>query len=171
VGSLPPGYSLVAGIVIKAPPEGMEAVRTQQRAEELKQVEAKLNDLQQAQRIGVGGPVLAMIVGYGTAVASSFVALAAFESARDRRHDSNPARHDEETRFRRLGYGFSAAAGAGLLTGILGSTALSRRIEQRKDRASERADLAGRLSTLRQQLDYGLSVAPQQVQVAVQSSF
>ena len=169
--NLPPGYTLAAGVVIRAPTEGMEAVRRQQRIEELKEVDSRLAALRQARRIAIGGPVTAMVVGYSATLVSSAIALTAFYVARDRQHDKDSSRHDDASHYRKVGYAFSGAAALGLLTGILGTNALTRRLHERRTRASERSDLGDRLRVLHEQLDYSVSASPGQLQVGLQSSF
>jgi hypothetical protein len=181
---LPPGYVIAASHVILATPtlQGPVSARYEHLNAELARVDERLADLQN-ERIKLGAPITMMVLGYGTALVSSLVALSAYSSAQDIQHhrsnidhghdinhDGSVNGHDEQ-QYRRYAYGFTALAGFGAMVGLLSTAGLVRRKAQRRAQASERKELLGQRERLRKQLDYGLSASPQQLQLSVQGQF
>ncbi|MDB4985525.1 MAG: hypothetical protein JWN04_703 [Myxococcaceae bacterium] len=178
---LPKGYSLAAGVLIKTPPQGAERIRYDALSEQLQQAQAQRDALPAPNRIRIGLPITGMLVGFGGAIAGAAVAHNAFTSARDISH-GHMSRHDDinndgqvngrdQQRFRNIGYGLTAAAAVGALTGVIGSATLGKRLARRQTVQVERRTLGERIDALRRELDYGFNAGPQQLQLRLGGQF
>lgn len=160
---------------------------------ELMRVEAQLAQVD-AKRKGIGGPIAQTAVGLGSTLVLSVIALSAFGAAeaiqhRDYNHcDSRYDRYDhcyddldvngsgvvnekDELTLRRTAYATTGLAAVGLAVGITGVVRLARRNAERRAVKAERKGLVEQRNNLRQQLDYGVNVAPGQLQLGVQGKF
>jgi hypothetical protein len=177
-----PGYAYVP---VAQPPSDDQIVERDQLYDQLDRTEMRLEDMER-EPPSLGGSITMMVIGYGTMVVSSMVALAAFSSAEDIQNhpwnsdkdalyydvndDKKVDQHDEK-HFRNVAYGFTAAAGVGLLMGIASTVRFSTRMTERTAWRNERASLKSQRARLRRELDYGVNVTAQQVQLGVQGHY
>ena len=159
---------------------------------ELMRVEAQLAQVD-AKRKGIGGPIAQTAVGLGGTLVFSAIALSAFAGAEAIQHrnyhhcngygdydncyddldvnDSGVVNHKDELALRRTAYAFTGLAAVGLAVGVSGMIRLARRSAERKAVKAERRGLLEQRNSLRQQLDYGVNLAPGQLQLGVQGKF
>ncbi len=160
---------------------------------ELMRVEAHLAQVD-AKRQDIGGPIAQTAVGLGSTLVLSVIALSAFGAAeaiqhRDYRHcdrygndynhcyddldvnDSGVVNEKDELTLRRTAYATTGLAAVALAVGITGVVRLARRNTERRAVKAERKGLIEQRNNLRQQLDYGVNVAPGQLQMGVQGKF
>ncbi len=188
----PPGYTYAPISSPNLAPE--EIARRNMLHAELMRVEAQLAQLNAKQK-GIGGPIAHTAVGFGSAIAFSAVALAAFSAAEAIQHkdyrycgyrDYDRHRHcyeeldvngsgvvnkKDELTFRRTAYAFTGLVAAGLAVGVTGVVRLARRSAERRAVKAERKGLLEQRNRLKQQLNYGVNVAPGQLQLGVTGSF
>ncbi|MFT3921786.1 MAG: hypothetical protein QM778_04565 [Myxococcales bacterium] len=174
----PPGYVLV--------PLGSEAAR--QEAERRAALTVALGNVEReliALRYGrahIAGPIVQMVIGYGSALAFSTVALSCFGAAEGLQHQREPDRNydvngdgsadrSDETTLRRTSYAFTGLAAAGLIVGVAGGMRLSRNREINRAVKNQRRALLTRRESLRKALDYGANAGPGQLQVSVRGRF
>jgi len=182
---------------VPMPAPGMtpaEVARRDMLHAELMRVEAQLAQLD-AQRKRIGGPVAQTAFGLGGTLIFSAIALGSFvgaEAVQHRRYHhcgrydddrnghcvedldvngSGVVDHKDELALRRTSYGFTALAAASLAVGVSGVIRLTRRSAQRRAVKAERRGLIEQRNTLKKQLDYGVSVAPGQLQLGLQGKF
>jgi hypothetical protein len=159
---------------------------------ELARVEAQLAQVE-AKRQGIGGPVAQTAVGLGGTLLFSAIALGAYGAAeaiqnRNYCHHRDYDRYDDcyddldinesgvvnqkdEDAFRRTAYAFTGLAAVGLAVGISGVIRLARRTGERRAVKSERKNLLDQRANLKKQLDYGVNLAPGQLQLGVSGKF
>jgi hypothetical protein len=150
---------------------------------ELQRIDLQLDDLRR-RHVGIGAPISLMAVGYGALAIGAIVALASYSNAEDIQHHridrdyhSYDANGDgvvdgkDEHRYRHVSHAFTAVAAVGLAVGVASTIWLIRRVASRKAEAAERRQLLDQRERLRKQLDYGLSVLPQQTQFSIQGQF
>lgn len=194
--ALPPGYTYAP---VPQVPTPAEAARRDQLYSELLRVDTRIAELDRT-RVGLGGPIAMMGFGYGALLFSSAVALSAYAAAEavergdyyyddedDHYHhhdhdgryhaddlDANNdgyVDHRDERRYRKLAYGFTGVAAVGLTAGIIGTVRLKKRIAERRQQGAERKRLVNERENLRKQLDYGVGVMPQSLQLNIQGHF
>jgi hypothetical protein len=161
---------------------------------ELMRVEAQIAQVNAKQK-GIGGPIAQTAVGLGATLVFSTVALAAFGAAEAIQHDDYRRcgyyedRHDDhcyddldfndsgvvnekdELALRRTAYAFTGLAAVGLAVGISGIFRLAHRSSERRAVKAERRGLIEQRDTLKKQLDYGVNLAPGQLQLGVTGKF
>jgi hypothetical protein len=187
---LPPGYSYVPAPLPPLPnaqlAPSLDGPSRNQVYERLHALDNRIAALQ-AERIGVGGPIFAMVLGYGTMAIAGIVGLTAAENAReikdnyydgrgyydvslDFNDDGDVDRGDRNNwvKTSRVGAGLS---GAGLLIGLLGTAGLRNAVDARRTKAQELKKLQAQHAELRRQLDYGPSVGPNQYGFSVRGRF
>jgi hypothetical protein len=138
----------------------------------------------QRERVGVGGPIVAMVLGYSTALVAGVVGLTAHDSARRVKQggygnydpdldfnddgDVDHGDHKNWVKTARVGAGLS---GAGFLIGILGTANLHKANEQRENNQKTLASLRAERTNLLRQLEYGPDVAPNQLGLSMRGRF
>jgi hypothetical protein len=163
-----------------APPD---VARRDQIYAQLQQTEARLAQLKQ-NKIGVGGPITMIVLGFGTTVVSGLIGLGQFAQAERIQHGDYDPRYDggeldynddgkinghDASEFRQNARIAGVVAGVGLLFGIIGSVRLSTKKEERRKQAFEIRSLTHQRDNLRTQL--GLGAAPGYYTVNVQGNF
>ncbi|MFT3921095.1 MAG: hypothetical protein QM778_01040 [Myxococcales bacterium] len=179
---LPGGYVIAAGQVIKytSPDDDpLQAVREAQLSSELTLALDQLDALQN-QRVRLGPAITLMVFGFGASSVSALAAVSTFSKAESVQH-GHLTGHDitgngvvngqDEQRYRNIAYGFTAAAVGGLVMGLTGLVKLARRRGERAANQARSEQLTGRIAAIREQLDYGVSFGPQQLQMGIQSNF
>jgi len=185
---LPPGYAYVPAPLPPLPQTQLAPVdgpRREKLYARLQEVSTKMDGLER-QRVSVGGPIVAMVLGFGSTVVATIVGLTAAESARqikrggyestpydsglDFNDDGDVDRSDRKNwvRTARVGAGLSAA---GFLVGLAGSASLQSAREARRKNQKQLAKLHEEHTSIRYQLDYGAQVSSNQLGVAVRSRF
>lgn len=186
----PPGYTyapLPSPLLTPA-----DVARRDMLHAELMRVEAQLAQVD-AKRKGIGGPIAQTAIGLGSTLVLSVVALSAFGAAeaiqhRDYHHcdgyndhdncyddldvnGSGVVNHKDELTLRRTAYATTGLAAVGLAVGITGMVRLARRNAERRSVKAERRGLIEQRNSLKQQLDYGVNLAPGQLQLGVSGKF
>lgn len=157
-----------------------EAQRRIWLAAQLSQVDDQLALLRQ-ERQSIAGPIVQLGFGYGMALSCAAAAAASFATANDRYYDDDSivvvgdddhsiSREDAHA-LRTAGYVLTGLSAAGLALGISGTIRLVRHAAANRKLKAERKSLLSQRQSLRQQLDYGASVMPGQVQFGVQGRF
>jgi len=177
----PPGYAYVP--ITQLSP-GVQAQRNE-LYDELHRTETRLGELE-GQSLRLGAPITFMVLGYGTMLLSSVVALSSFSAAEDIQHhrwnhrgsdleyDTNydgKVNKRDEHEFRQRAYGFTALAGLGLVVGTISTFRLVSKIHTRRELRSERASLTEKRKRLRSELDYGVGATPQSMQFTLQGRY
>ncbi|HEX6240624.1 MAG TPA: hypothetical protein VFZ61_07020, partial [Polyangiales bacterium] len=163
-----------------APPD---VARRDQVYAQLQQTEARLAQLRQ-DKIGIGGPVTMIVLGFGTTLVSGLIGLGQFAAAERIQHEDYDAYYDrgeldknedgkinghDAHEFRQNARIAGVVAGVGLLFGIFGAARLSTKKEERRKQAFEIRSLSQQRDNLRAQL--GLGAAPGYYTVNVQGQF
>ncbi|MDB4973396.1 MAG: hypothetical protein JWN48_1737 [Myxococcaceae bacterium] len=181
----PPGYVYMALPQPQLQLQSAGDPRRDQLYAELTRVNLRLETLQD-ERPSLGGPITFMVVGYGTALVSSLVALGSFSDAEDihdgRIHSRDHERdldvnndgvvdsHDEH-QLRRTSRVAAGVGGAGLAVGLFSTIGLFRRIAQRRAQNVELRDLREKSNNLRSQLDFGANSWNGRTQFTVQGQW
>jgi hypothetical protein len=195
----PPGYGYAP--LAWQPPQGLTLQPPQSLAwqqphndvagrdalyDELHETEMRL-DATQGKSIRLGAPITFMILGYGTTLIFSAVALSSLAAAEDIENDRtlygerDPYDYDnngdgrvdakDEESFRNTARATAAVAGVGLLTGLISTIRLVHKVGERKKLRRERASLIAKRTSLRRQLDYGVGGSPEHLTFNVNGRF
>jgi hypothetical protein len=175
----PPGYVLVPIPSAPAPPSlvQQEEARRAWVVAQLSQVDQQLVQLKQ-ERKSIAGPIVQMVLGYAGTLVCGAVALGSYGAAESIEHDqwNNDwddgyyDQHDED-RLRNTAYAFTGLTAVALAVAIGGTVRLKRNSAHNKLLNVERRSLVAQRTSLRQQLTYGASVLPGQMQLGVRGQF
>ena len=185
VPALPPDYVYVPMPRGQAStvPSPQQVAQRAQLEEELRRTEQRLIALEQS-RVSVAGPIVLMVLGYGTTIISAAVALGSFGLAEEIEHgrgladarldlndDGRVDGRDEES-FRRTARIASVVSAAGLLLGIGGTGRLIHKVGMRREQAVQVKVLEEQRRYTRARLGYGASPLPQGgMQLGLNGSF
>ena len=159
-----------------------EAARREELYGRLRTLDSRYDQLR-SQRVGVGGAITFMVLGYGTAVVSGIVSLASFGAADDIKHGRT--RHGNDLDFNNDGFVNSrdrhdwihagrvgaGVAGAGLFVGLLSTARLAHNLALRRAQSAELRSVDAQRRLIRTQLDYGASAAPGQFGLSINGRF
>ena len=147
-------------------------------ANQLAQVDSQLALLRREKK-SIGGPIVQLTLGYiGTLVFTSVAVgsfIAAEEAEQEYSNDYNDWDHHydegDQDRLRTTGYVFTGLGVAALALGIAGTVRLARNSAINRGIKAESRSLLAQRASLRQQLSYGASALPGQVQLGVHGRF
>ncbi|HEX6245339.1 MAG TPA: hypothetical protein VFZ61_30665 [Polyangiales bacterium] len=172
----PPGYVLVPIPPAPQPPTivQQDEARRAWVVAQLAQVDQQLLLLKR-ERKSIAGPVVQMVLGYAGTLVCGAVALGSYGAAesieQDPWHDGYHYDEQDEERLRHTAYAFTGLTAVALAVGIGGTVRLVRNSANNKLLNVERRSLLAQRTSLRQQLTYGASVLPGQLQIGVRGHF